>query len=81
MRHVVVTVLVSALAAVGLSPRASAAPAPAAGEVRTWVQVSAGDGHACGVKSDYTLWCWGEGSDGQLGDGLVSDHASPTLVP
>jgi alpha-tubulin suppressor-like RCC1 family protein len=33
-----------------------------------WVSVSAGGSHTCGLKSDQSLWCWGDGSSGQLGD-------------
>jgi alpha-tubulin suppressor-like RCC1 family protein len=42
------------------------------GTVTTWTDVSAGDYHSLGVRSDGTLWAWGEGSLGQLGSGNVS---------
>lgn len=48
-----------------------------------WMQVSAGSSHTCGILDDGTLWCWGWGDYGQLGDGGTSaDHVqpSPTLV-
>ncbi len=34
-----------------------------------WVQVATGADFTCALKVDGTLWCWGEGGDGQHGDG------------
>jgi len=34
-----------------------------------WAMVSTGGDHTCGLKTDNTLWCWGEGGHGQLGNG------------
>jgi alpha-tubulin suppressor-like RCC1 family protein len=45
--------------------------------------VGLGDTHACAVKSDGTLSCWGNNSAGQLGTGLAENTAmrtSPELV-
>ncbi len=37
--------------------------------------------HACGVEvGTRTLWCWGEGDDGQLGDGAGTDAVEPVAV-
>jgi alpha-tubulin suppressor-like RCC1 family protein len=33
-------------------------------------QLSVGYAHACARKTDGTLWCWGNGSSGELGNGL-----------
>lgn len=44
----------------------------------TWKQVSAGDWHNCGLKSDSTAWCWGYNGDGRLGTGKKTDAQ---LVP
>lgn len=46
----------------------------------TWLQVSAGSGHTCGIKTDGTAWCWGEGGNGQLGNGSNSESPVPVLV-
>jgi alpha-tubulin suppressor-like RCC1 family protein len=49
----------------------------------SWLVVDVGDqgegAHACGIKADHTLWCWGTSSDNGpvLGIGTVRD----TLVP
>jgi len=42
----------------------------------TWLQVAAGPDHACAVRSDHTLWCWGANGDGQLGRGTTSSSSS-----
>jgi alpha-tubulin suppressor-like RCC1 family protein len=41
---------------------------------------SAGDDHACAIRSDRTLWCWGNNDFGQLGDGTVTSKAFPRKV-
>lgn len=33
------------------------------------VRASAGSSHACAIRVDGTLWCWGRGDEGQLGTG------------
>ena len=38
----------------------------------TWIQVALGYEHACALRSDHTLWCWGANGDGQLGQGATS---------
>lgn len=35
----------------------------------TYTEVSAGQYHACAVRSDKTLWCWGLNTSGQVGTG------------
>lgn len=36
--------------------------------------------HACGIKSDDTLWCWGQGASGRLGNGSNANQGVPTAV-
>lgn len=50
--------------------------------VNNFVQVSAGDFFACGLKPDGSAWCWGNDDDGALGNGavLTADQGNPTLV-
>jgi len=34
-----------------------------------WTTVYGGPDHTCGVKSDKSLWCWGDNTSGQIGTG------------
>lgn len=42
-----------------------------------WSKVACGDGLTIATKTDGTLWCWGRGSEGQLGDNASSTKSSP----
>jgi alpha-tubulin suppressor-like RCC1 family protein len=48
----------------------SASFVPVSNLGRDVAQVAAGARHACALKTDGTLWCWGSGDQGQLGNGL-----------
>ena len=37
------------------------------------VKIAAGQYHTCAIRDDGTVWCWGKGSSGQLGDGNATD--------
>jgi alpha-tubulin suppressor-like RCC1 family protein len=39
-----------------------------------WVKIAGGRWHTAGIKSDGSLWTWGEGLQGELGDGNGSFH-------
>jgi alpha-tubulin suppressor-like RCC1 family protein len=41
-----------------------------------WKQVSCGNAHASAIKTDGTLWIWGRGDDGQLGNGFIAGTIS-----
>ena len=45
-----------------------------------WTNISAGDAHSCGLRSDGSLWCWGDNSFGQLGDGTTTSRTTPTRI-
>jgi len=36
--------------------------------------------HACALRSDRTVWCWGRNSSGQLGNGSNDDQTRPVQV-
>src|SRR6056300_1189769 len=42
--------------------------------------IAAGRNASFGVKSDGTLWSWGSGSNGQTGQGSLTQLSSPTQV-
>ena len=39
------------------------------GSATDWVSISAGGYHTTAIKANGTLWVWGQGGNGQLGDG------------
>lgn len=56
----------------------SLAPTQVTGGPGTWMNVSAGRDHTCGVAIDESLWCWGESDSGRLGAlGVTEDALSP----
>jgi alpha-tubulin suppressor-like RCC1 family protein len=42
-----------------------------------WRQVSLGNYHSAAIKTDGTLWLWGAGTSGQLGDNTATNKSSP----
>ena len=55
-------------------------PATPAQAVGSWKQVSAGSSTTCGIKTDGTLWCWGDNAHGQLGVNDTVNRSGPTQV-
>jgi alpha-tubulin suppressor-like RCC1 family protein len=45
--------------------------------VNTWWQVSCGGFHTSAIKNNGSLWLWGLGSSGQLGDNTTVSKSSP----
>src|SRR5262245_44940179 len=45
-----------------------------------WARVNAGAIHICGIRSDHTLWCWGQNKSGQLGLNNWRSRTTPTRV-
>ncbi len=46
----------------------------------TFRWIAAGDDFTCGITTSDAAYCWGEGDDGQLGNGSVDSQAAPTPV-
>jgi alpha-tubulin suppressor-like RCC1 family protein len=47
---------------------------------RSWKSISSGYRHTCALATDGTAWCWGEGTQGQLGNGGTGNVSVPTMV-
>ena len=45
-----------------------------------WKQVACGNSHTAAIKTDGTLWTWGYGGNGQLGDNTVTDRLTPVTT-
>ena len=58
----------------------SPAPVRETGGATTWVAVSTSDFHTVGRRSDGSIWSWGGNSNGQLGNGTVTDAPAPVKV-
>lgn len=46
---------------------------------RNWLDMDLGAEHTCGIDSNSTVYCWGRGSEGQLGNGSTADVSVPTV--
>ena len=55
-------------------------PADPSGFLTDVVALAAGYSHTVAVKSDGTVWAWGDNSDGQLGDGTGVSSSTPVQV-
>lgn len=44
------------------------------------IQVAPGDSHMCALQSTGKVYCWGQGSRGQLGNGKFDEQLSPVEV-
>lgn len=64
---------------VGLLPLYSPVPVQV-GTDANWAGVAAGTYHALGVKTDGTLWAWGDNYHWQLGTGVMGSKIVPTKV-
>jgi alpha-tubulin suppressor-like RCC1 family protein len=47
---------------------------------RSWLFISAGTTHTCGIAQNGTAFCWGSNSDGQLGTGVAGTQTAPVQV-
>ena len=66
----------------GLTPTNQPTPTPST--MPTGVafrSIAAGGSHNCAVSTVNTLYCWGYGGNGEIGDGAFTTRNVPTLVP
>jgi alpha-tubulin suppressor-like RCC1 family protein len=54
-------------------------PLPVSGGL-TFATVSTGYLHTCGVTTLDAVYCWGDNSEGELGDGSTTIHPTPVRV-
>lgn len=59
---------------------ASSSPVSVVGGFTDWIQVSAGETHTIGLRTNATAWAWGGNEFGSLGDGTIIDKSSPVSV-
>ena len=45
-----------------------------------FLRVESGHGHTCGITTTNLAYCWGDNSEGQLGDGTTTRRVSPVPV-
>jgi alpha-tubulin suppressor-like RCC1 family protein/uncharacterized protein YjdB len=50
------------------------------GAANDWAAVSAGYAHTVAIRTDGSLWAWGNNGSGQLGDGTWEDRNAPVPV-
>jgi alpha-tubulin suppressor-like RCC1 family protein len=62
-----------------LDPTWTSVPARV-GKDSDWAAVVAGSAHALALKSNGTLWAWGAGTRGQVGDGALTDRSATVQV-
>jgi alpha-tubulin suppressor-like RCC1 family protein len=63
----------------GTSGDTRTSPVPVVG-LSGAVQVTAGGDDSCALTSAGAVWCWGGNSDGQVGDGTMTDRSSAVQV-
>lgn len=74
---------VTALAGLAVTVATAAVPAVAAPQVTQgtgWAQVAAGLDNTCAIRTDGTLWCWGDNNSGDLGIGNGNIQDVPRQV-
>ena len=54
--------------------------APVRMGLSSWSQIFAGSSHTIAIKTDNTLWAWGLGTSGQLGNTATTSRSSPVQV-
>ncbi len=48
--------------------------------LKNFKSIASNKAHSCGIGNDNKVYCWGDNSAGQLGDGTNTNHSAPTLI-
>lgn len=64
----------------GTSGNARPTPVPVVGLPPGIVDIGTGRFHTCALAADGTVWCWGMGAEGALGNGATEDSPQPVEV-
>jgi alpha-tubulin suppressor-like RCC1 family protein len=62
------------------SVTARSSPVSVVGGFVDWIQLSPGEAHSLGVRSNGTAWAWGSALNGRLGDNTIVSKSSPVSV-
>ena len=62
------------------SPAADISPDQVEGNSTNWKQVSSGSRHCAAIKTDGTLWTWGQGYGGKLGTNDTTNKSTPVTT-
>jgi alpha-tubulin suppressor-like RCC1 family protein len=54
-------------------------PTPVTG-AGPWLSLASGYTHTCAIATDHSLWCWGDDTRGQLGDGYSTTQPAPIHI-
>lgn len=46
----------------------------------SWLDVAPGDHHACAIRGDRGLYCWGADYNGEVGDGAGTGGSTPVMI-
>ena len=57
-----------------------ASPVSVVGGFTDWCQVSTGQSHTTAIRTNGTIWSWGSGLTGRLGDNTIVNKSSPVSV-
>jgi alpha-tubulin suppressor-like RCC1 family protein len=44
------------------------------------VHLAVGGYHTCALRDDDSVYCWGYGFNGEVGDGTLDNHPTPTAI-
>lgn len=55
-------------------------PVSVIGGFTDWCEMAAGAAHSAAIRTNGTLWTWGQNNDGQLGDNSTISKSSPVSV-